>query len=251
MSADAPPVDLEDALAVVGYGAAALDQALEARLADALDHAPAAALVMRLEELRRAMLADDPRASRRGIGLIGRLMGRDVHAETEAAQLRDRLGVLLAQADREAGALRDRVVMQKALQSEVRQAVARIDATIATARGWLDAHPDAGATQGIVASPRQRLQQRLQQLDTVQASWSIGADQLALLRDQSLELLARYQRIRDVLLPAWRQHALGNAALAGGRRALAAADAQAAIESEVAAMAGTLDPQPAPPQARE
>ena len=35
-------------------------------------------------------------------------------------------------------------------------------------------------------------QQRLQQLDTVQASWSIGADQLALLRDQSLELLARY-----------------------------------------------------------
>ncbi|WP_202843696.1 hypothetical protein [Luteimonas saliphila] len=251
MNTGVPPVDLDDALAVVGYGADALDQALEARLADALDHAPAAALVTRLEELRRAMLADDPRASRRGIGLLGRLLGRDVHAETEAAHLRDRLGVLLAQADREAGALRDRSVAQHALQAEVGEAVARIGARIASARTWLDAHPDAGATQGIVASTRQRLQQRLQQLDTVQASWSIGADQLALLRDQTLDLLARYQRIRDVLLPAWRQHALGDAARAGGRRAIAAADVQAAIESEVAAMAGTLDPRPAPPQARE
>src|SRR5690606_31233212 len=114
------------------------------------------------------------------------------------------------------------------------------------ARAWLDAHPDAGAAPGIVASPREHLLQRLAQLDTVRASWTTGAAQLTLLRDQSLDLLARYQRIRDVLLPVWRQHALGAAAQAGAARATEAARAHAAIEAEVAAMAGTLDPRHAP-----
>ncbi|HRN62683.1 MAG TPA: hypothetical protein PLF73_09515, partial [Luteimonas sp.] len=131
------------------------------------------------------------------------------------------------------------------------RATARIGERIDGARRWLDAHPDAGVAQGPVAAPRDRLRQRLDQLATVQASWAIGAGQLALLREQSLDLLARYRRIRDVLLPAWRQQALGDAARAGSRHAAQAADAQAAIESEVAAMAGTLDPKPAPTQARE
>ncbi len=245
------PVDLDDALAVVGYGADALDAALEAQLAAALDHVPAAALVARLDELRRALQADDPRAARRGTGLLGRLLGRDVQAEAEAARLRDRLGALLAAADRDAEGLEARTAVQQVLLGEVEHATARIGERIDRARRWLDAHPDAGVAQGPVAAPRDRLRQRLDQLATVQSSWSIGAGQLALLRDQSLDLLARYRRIRDVLLPAWRQQALGDAARAGRHHAAQAAGVQAAIESEVAAMAGTLDPQPAPTQARE
>ena len=251
MSGHGPPVDLDDALAVVGYGADALDAALEARLAGTLDHAPAAALVARLDELRRALQAGNPRAARRGTGLFGRLLGRDVQAEAEATRLRDRLGALLAAADRDAEALKARAAVQQALLGEVEQASARIGERIDHASRWLDAHPDAGAAQGPVAAPRDRLRQRLDQLATVQSSWSIGAGQLTLLRDQSLDLLARYRRIRDVLLPAWRQHALGDAARAGSRHAAQAVGAQAAIESEVAAMVGTLDPQPAPTQARE
>lgn len=246
MTRDAPPVDLDDALAVVGYGADALDEALEPRLADALDHAPAQALVAHLDELRRALQADRPRAARRGTGLFGRLLGRDVQAEAEARRLRERLGVLLAQADADADGLRARSAVQQALLEDMARAMEAIAARIAQARAWLDAHPDAGAAPGVVASPRERLAQRLAQLDTVRASWTTGVAQLALLRDQSLELLARHQRIRDVLLPVWRQHALGAAAQAGGARAADAADAHAAIEAEVAAMAGTLDSRHAP-----
>jgi len=237
-----PPVDLADALAIVRYGSDVLDEVLDARLADALDHAPAAALVSRLDQLRRALQAGSPRAARRGTGLLGRLLGRDVQAEAEALQLRDQIGVLLARADTDADGLRARSAVQQALIDEVVRAVAAIEARTAEARAWLDAHPDAGAVPGVVASPHERLLQRLAQLDTVRASWTTGAAQLALLRDQSLDLLARYQRIRDVLLPAWRQHALGAAAQAGGLRAAEAANAHAAIEAEVAAMAGTLDP---------
>jgi hypothetical protein len=245
MSAERPPVDLDDALAVIGYGADVLDDALEARLLDALDHTPAAALVSRLDELRRALQADSPRRSRRGTGLMGRLMGRDVVAEARALQLREQLGVLLARADEDAGTLRGRSGLQQALLDQVADAIRAVDARIAQARGWLEAHPEAGAAPGIVASPRERLQQRLMQLETARASWTTGAAQLALLRDQSLDLLARYQRIRDVLLPAWRQQALGEAAQAGGTRADAAARTHAAIEAEVVAMAGTLDSRPA------
>lgn len=251
MNAGATPVDLDDTLAVVGYGADALDDALDARLSQALDHLPAAALVARLEDLRRAMQADTPRAARRGTGLLGRLLGRDVQAEAQAVHLRERVGVLLARADRDADALRARGAVQHALQGEVETAMARIGDRIASAQAWLEAHPHAGAGTGVTAPPRQRLQQRLDQLATVQASWSIAAGQLALLRDQTVGLLARYQRIRDVLLPSWRQHALGDAAHAGSREAARAAQAQAAIETEVAAMAGTLDPQPASTQAPE
>lgn len=87
----------------------------------------------------------------------------------------------------------------------------------------------------------ERLERRLGQLATVQATWELGARQLHLLHDQHLELLARYQRIRDVLLPTWRQGVLASAAASGAAHNTAAADAQAAIESEVAAMAATLD----------
>lgn len=246
MSRDPAPVDLDDALAVVGYGADALDGALDARLADALDHAPAAALVQRLDELRRALQAGSPRVARRGAGLVGRLLGRDVQAEAEALRLRDRLGVLIARADADAGGVRARTRVQQALLDEVERSIHAIEARTGQARDWLDAHPQAGTGSGLVASPRERLLQRLDQLDTVRAAWTIGASQLALLRDQSLDLLARYQRIRDVLLPVWRQHALGDAAAAGGQRAGEAARAHAAIESEVVAMAATLDPRPAP-----
>lgn len=246
MSRDPAPVDLDDALAVVGYGADALDGALDARLADALDHAPAAALVQRLDELRRALQAGSPRVARRGAGLVGRLLGRDVQAEAEALRLRDRLGVLIARADADAGGVRARTRVQQALLDEVERSIHAIEARTGQARDWLDAHPQAGTGSGLVASSRERLLQRLDQLDTVRAAWTIGASQLALLRDQSLDLLARYQRIRDVLLPVWRQHALGDAAAAGGQRAGEAARAHAAIESEVVAMAATLDPRPAP-----
>lgn len=242
----APPVDFDDTLAVLRYGQDALDDGLEARMTAALDHVDAAALVARLEDLRRALQAHDPRSARRGVGLVGRLLGRDVLAESEAVALRTRLGILVAAADRSAAALEARGILQKRLQFEAAAAIASLDSTINRARTWLDADPDAGATTGAapthaIAPPRANLERRLDQLATVQATRQLGMHQLELLHAQDLELLARYRRIRDVLLPAWRQQALAEAGASGRRRVADAAEAWAAIASEVDAMAGKLD----------
>src|SRR5690606_11319912 len=136
-----------------GDDAGTLDAAREMRLADALDHAPAAALVSRLDDLRRALQAGNPHAARRGTGLVGRLLGRDLQAEDEALQLRERLGVLLARADADADGLRIRVGVQQALMDEVARSIGAIDARAGQARAWLDAHPDAGTAPGVVVSP--------------------------------------------------------------------------------------------------
>ena len=57
------------------------------------------------------------------------------------------------------------------------------------------------------------------------------ARQLRLLHAQGVELIERYQRIRDVLLPLWRQQSL----------ALRAADRQAQLEQAAQAQARILD----------
>lgn len=229
---DPAPVDPGDALAVLRYGEEALDPGLEARLQAALDPAPAAALVQCLDRLRRALQAHDPRQARRGVGLIGRLMGRDVQAESEALALRERMGTLVAAADRSALALERREGARRQLQGEVAAAIAALDAVVARARAWLDANRSVDGAN---------LERRLAQLATVQATRELTARQLALLQVQDLELLARYRRIRDVLLPAWRQQALAEAGRRGRDCAMAADRTRAAIESEVDAMAGRLE----------
>ncbi len=245
-----PPVDLDDALAVMRYGQDVLDEGLEARIHAALDPAAASSLVARLDELRRALQAHDPRSARRGVGLLGRLLGRDVLAESEAAGLRTRMGTLVAAADRSAADLEARGEALRRLQDEAAGVIAGIGAAIARARDWLAALPDADAGLGTAAgglptlatsTPRANLERRLGQLAIVQATREQGLQQLALLQAQDLELLARYRRIRDVLLPAWRQQALAEAGSAGRARSAAAAQAWAAIESEVDAMAARLD----------
>ena len=241
-----PPVDLDDALAVLHYGQDALDEGLEARMTAALDPVDAAALVAHLEDLRRALQAHDPRSARRGVGLVGRLLGRDVLAESEAMARRTRLGTLGAAADRSAAALEARGIVQQQLQAEAAAAIAGLGSAISRERDWLDTHPDAvaaddAALPGTLAPQRANLERRLDQLATVQTTRQLGMRQLELLHAQDLELLARYRRIRDVLLPVWRQQALAEAGASGERRASEAARAWAAIASEVDAMAGKLD----------
>ena len=238
-------VDFGDALAVIGYGQELVDTAPESELSATLDHADAAALVARLDELRRALHAGDPGKPRRRAGLIARLTGRDLRNEAEDVLLRERVGALVASADRSADALRKRVVEQQQLQARFEVSQRTLADAIARARAWLAAHPGAGtlATMATLA-PRASFERRLDQLDTLQASRDVAARQLVLLRDQNLELLARYQRIRDVLLPAWRQQALAAAAHAGAGRSHDATTAYDAIASEVDAMAVKLDPMP-------
>lgn len=234
-------VDFDDALAIVGFGGDLVDRGLDARLDGALSPVEAETLVARLDLLRRALQVERPRG--RGVGLIGRLMGRDVLAEADDAGLRQRVGVLLLDADRAASSLADRAAVQAALQADLDDALAALAMRVAQARDGLAADPAAGtASLPGTEAPRARFERRLQQLDTVHHAWAVARAQLAHLHDQNLALLARHRRIRDVLLPAWRQQALSAAGGDAATRARRAAGTQAAIASEVAAMTATLEP---------
>lgn len=236
------PVDFDNALAVLRFGAEVVDTGIDDRLAAALSPTDAEGLVARLDALRRALEAGNPRARRRP-GLVARLIGRDVLDEAEDVALRERVGVLLLDADRSADALVTLAAAQEALYGDLGLALAALAARVAEGHEWLARHPDAGVAPAPGPTPaRVRFERRLQQLDTVHAAWGIARAQLAQVRDQTLDLLARHRRIRDVLLPAWRQQALGGIAGGGVRRARLAASAHAAIASEVEAMTAKLDP---------
>ena len=66
---------------------------LHAAAIDALAASPLPALLAEVETLRKAVLGTDPRALRRSVGWLGRLLGRDIALQAEAEDVRARLGV--------------------------------------------------------------------------------------------------------------------------------------------------------------
>ena len=224
------------------FGADAVDALVRIDTDPVLDPAPAAALVERLEALHLAMRAQDARALRRGTGLVGRLLGRDLRVQARARELAERLGVLLVGADRAARALAAHAAAQADAGARIRAACLGLDALVSQVQAWRD-----GLCAPERSTPLQvALEQRLDHLGRVAAAHGLTARQLELLHEQNAGLLARYNNIRDALLPAWRQRALGEAAAAGSARAADAAAIEAEIGSEVAAMTVTLDARPAP-----
>ncbi|KLI98855.1 hypothetical protein [Luteimonas sp. FCS-9] len=218
--------------AAMAHGAAALAALDAIDVAAALDAGAAAMLVERLRAVHLAMRADDPRALRRKAGLLGRLFGRDLALQAEADALAARLGVLLRDADRAADALAAHVDGQRACLD-------RLEAALDALRRAAADHRPPVDDDDAVRLARER---RLQHLLDVDAAHALGARQLALLHAQGLALLARYRNIRDVLVPAWRQRALGAGTVDGVAQAAAASAIEADIAAELAGMAATLDP---------
>ncbi|MCD9029852.1 hypothetical protein LDO26_16805 [Luteimonas sp. BDR2-5] len=227
------------ALAIAGYGDDALAALAAIDVEAALDASPAAVLVQRLGALHLAMRADDARGLRRKVGLIGRLLGRDVALQADADALAARIGVLLRDVDRAADALATHAAAQQACIDAVEAGCARLAQVEAEGQARLDAMPAAADT--LPGDAAAQLARRLDHLRTVLTTHALTARQLALLRAQSTALLARHRNIRDVLVPAWRQRALGAGAVAGAVQARDAAAIEAQIASELAGMTATLD----------
>ncbi len=235
-----PPAGMPGgALAIAAYGEAALVALAAVDVEAALDAAPAAALVARLQALRLAMHADDARGLRRKVGLLGRLFGRDVALQADADALAVRIGVLLHDADRAADALAAHAATQQACIDTVEAGCARLAEVEAAGRAQLAALPPPA--DAMAAGAPAQFARRLDHLRSVQATHALTARQLALLRTQSTTLLARYRNIRDVLVPAWRQRALGAGGAAGAVSIATAAAIEAEIATELAGMTATLD----------
>lgn len=224
----ASPPDADDAQAAAGYAAPLLEAVGRtlARRDAAVD--AGAALVLELERIQQALQARDPRRIRRASGVLGRLFGRDLEAQAEAETLHSQLGVVLLRAEQHAAGLQQRVGGDGAM-------AAAADAGVAALERWIAAAAPAGAAELAEAWRR-----RLDHLHRVAAAWRLEAAQWRLLQRQGEDLLQRYRQIRDVLLPAWRQAAMGVQAADGALQAGRAERAQQRILAEVQAMRARL-----------
>ncbi|MEN5191499.1 hypothetical protein [Luteimonas sp. TWI414] len=219
----------------MAHGASALAAFDAIDIETALEAGPPAQLVERLRAVHLAMRADAPRALRRSAGLLGRLFGRDVTLQAEASALAARLGILLRDADRAADVLAAHLDGQRACLDRVEAALAALRGAAAGAGPAVD---EADEAAGLA------LDRRRQHLRDVAEAHALSARQLALLHAQGLSLLDRYRNIREVLVPVWRQRALGTGAIDGVVHTEAAAAIEAEIAAELAGMAATLDPRP-------
>ena len=216
-----PALQPDDALAVASYGAELLD-AIEQMLGTPQTGVAAARLVAEMDNIRQAMSAADGRQLRRSVGLLGRLLGRDVEAQARAEQLARQLDVCLLRAD---GCVQE---LLQELEQNLQQ-FARMQVAVEAIEDWAAAGEAIPAPVDTLAQAA--LQRRLQHLRGLAQLRYTEAGQLRLLHAQGGELIERYQRIRDVLLPLWRQQSL----------ALRAADRQAQLEQAAQAQARILD----------
>lgn len=223
-------MDVGDMLAATRFGEpllAALNPGSDKGEASA--RAGMQALIAALEQLRLAIQAGQPATIRRRSGLFGRLLGRDVEIQLQAEQLAQQLGVLLIRTD----ALATTLAAQAATRSvEAPQiAVDAIERWIAAGQTWLGRGGQAWNAA---------LAQRLDHLRRLTALHRLDVERLTLLDAQVQDLLARYGRIRDVLLPAWRQQASVQATRDDADRHVAVRQAEHDIAAEVLALQSRL-----------
>ncbi len=192
----------------------------------------AAGLIEVLARIALALQSADPAQLRRQAGWWGRLLGRDVERQRDADALQPQLGVLLVQAEDRARALQACAVQRQTAMAAAEQAAIALE-------HWIDAGslqlPSLSATEQHAV-----FAQRLDHLRRLAALQRSEAVQWQLLQAQDDALLARFRRIADVLLPAWKQAALARQAQDQTRRNQQAAQLQAQIAAEVASAQARL-----------
>jgi hypothetical protein len=202
-----------------------------------LDGSPVPALLDAVRALQSVLLSANPRALRAQVGWLGRLLGRDLVLESEGRALRERLRVLVHDAEARLGVF------------------ARFDASIAGHEqrllggiGALDA-----ALARLAAIPRDAvddvradaIERRRQHLLTLQHAWRITAAHLALARLNHRQLAQRIQPMLPLVQVLLAQERVAGAAR-DDRDGLQSASA--ALASANALLAGYSHPHPAPPE---
>lgn len=188
-------------------------------------------LVDALARIALALQASDPHALRRQEGWWGRLLGRDVARQSEAEALQAQLGVLVLQAREQSQAVRVQC-------GQRREAIINGDAAVLALQAWIE-HADALLPQ-LGADAQATLASRIDHLQRVAALRRIDVGQWRLLQAQDEALMERFERIHDVLLPAWRQAAMSRQLQAQSAQVATAAALQVQIHDEVTAAQARL-----------
>ncbi|WDS36467.1 hypothetical protein [Pseudoxanthomonas sp.] len=229
---DGQALDRSDLLSASGFGAALLSM-IEASTVATLDATAEtmAALVEQMQQIALALQARDPVGIRRRTGLFGRLLGRDMEAQLQAEQLAGQLGVLLVRADALATHLQAMAIGAEDLAAQATDSALAIDDWVAAGSQAQGSADDAWCAA---------LSRRLDHLRRMASVQRMQVAQSRIVQAQTHELLERYRRIRDILLPAWRQQAVSEAAAQLPATLQDMQRTQDEITTEVAAMQARL-----------
>ena len=164
--------------------------------AGAYDGDPRRGLVEALSRLALALQAGNPAGLRRQTGWWGRLLGRDVERQVDAEALQAQSGVLLLNAQAHAR------LLGAVLEASTHAAARELHDAQALEQ-WAEA--GSALVAGLPADAQGPLQQRVSHLRTLASLKRVQAGQTQLLQAQDAALLEHFQRIAEVLLPAWQQ----------------------------------------------
>ncbi|QIL19375.1 hypothetical protein [Thermomonas sp. HDW16] len=233
MTRDAVPLEHD---AIAGFGDGIVRDARHADAIASLEGSPVPALLESVHALQAVLLSANPHALRARVGWIGRLIGRDLVLEAEGRAFRERLRVLMLDAD---GRLAAFARFDEAIAAHEQRMLASIEA--------LDAAivhlGTASATQSEATADA--IERRRQHLLVMQQAWRITASQLALTRLNHRQLVQRIQPMLPLVQTLLdQQHATQAARDAGDTLQ----SASKALASANALLAGYSPLHPAAPE---
>lgn len=227
-----PATIVADAAVLSRYGEVLL-QAMAARAPDATayDSDPRRRLVEALSRLALALQAGNPARLRQQTGWWGRLLGRDVERQVDADALQAQCGVLLLNAQAHARRL------GAVLAASTQVAACELHGAQALEQ-WAEA--GSALVAGLPADAQGPLQQRVSHLRTLASLKQVQAGQTQLLQRQDAALLEHFQRIAEVLLPAWQQALRASSTPSHARQNDQAAQLLGQIRAELASAQARL-----------
>lgn len=214
--ADAVASALADPLTINDYGQLAPTQPQGTDMEALLESGPVRALATSIADIIGRLRAADPRVASRRPTRLEKLTGANTERVVKYHVARSTLDAEIEKARIRAVAARIAIRQMDASVDLIEDEIAQLDQSIEAAKDYLRAHPNAGRGEvgALHDSPRERLERRITNLGVLRLSHVQVKAQMALAKGNAVDLLDRFGESVDVLVPVWRQNAIG---IANGR----------------------------------
>lgn len=214
--ADAVAAALADPLTINDYGQLAPTKPQATDMEALLESGPVRALATSIAGIIGRLREADPRVAARKPTRLEKLTGANTERVVLYHVARSTLDTEIETARIRAVAARIAIRQMDASVSVIEDEICQLDQIIEAAKAYLRAHPNAGRGEvgALHDSPRERLERRIANLGVLRLSHVQVKAQMALAKGNAVDLLDRFAESVDVLVPVWRQNAIG---IANGR----------------------------------
>lgn len=198
------------------FGGSQRGEAATAQLAKVMETGAVSRLAEHLETLLHLLKSADPQRVVRSWGFFQRFMGRDLEEQARFQYAQASIETVVEEAQAASQEVRKTIEALEHALADHQDEVAHLKVHIQAGHEFLAENPAAGllAEEGVsFDSPRERLERRLANLQTLAASHAMSISQFRLSIANALSLLDRFSETVSVLLPVWRQHQLSLSAM--------------------------------------